>query len=291
MISTVPQNHCRIIERLGKGARVQKAGLNFHIPILEKPKNLLNIFVEAPSSKNTGAKDSDTGGNNSLDSTGYFIELSEQICDIEKFRCISNDGVDFQLDAIVFWRIVDPMKAVYEADNLHLSIQRAAQNAIRARIGTMAMEDVSQARQKLGEDVVLELAATSKRWGIILTKVEIEEVIVDDSTKEAMLQQIAAERKARAQLMEAEANAKAIIKVAEGQKAAEVLKAEGYAESLVLKAEAERMYVELLKQEIDVNSASNILHTSKLMQSCEIMSHNPANKIYIPGQLKNWIHE
>lgn len=291
MISTVPQNHCRIIERLGKGVRVQKAGLNFHIPFLERPKNLLGVFVEAPSSKSTGAKDTDTGGNNSLDKTGYFIELSEQVCDIESFRCISSDGVDFHLDAIVFWRIVDPMKAVYEADNLHLSIQRAAQNAIRARIGKMPMEDVSQARSKLGEDVVIELSPTSKRWGIILTKVEIEEVIVDDSTKEAMLQQIAAERKARAQLMEAEANAKAIIKVAEGQKAAEVLRAEGYAESLVLKAEAERMYVELLKQETDVQTASDILHASKLMQSCEVMSQNKANKIYIPGRLRNWVHE
>lgn len=99
-ISIVPQAHCRIIERFGKPVRIQNSGLVFRIPILEQVKNV-------------SAKWGHYANDN-----GVFIQLTEQILDTQPRECITRDNAKVSVNCIIRWRIVDPIKAVYDVEDL-----------------------------------------------------------------------------------------------------------------------------------------------------------------------------
>ena len=114
MITIIPQSHCRIIERFGKPVKVQKSGLAIKIPVLDSVKDV----------------STDWGGD--ANKQGVFIELSEQVTDTHPRECITRDNAKVMVDAVVSWRIIDPIKAVYEVDQLHQSLLQTVLNAVRA---------------------------------------------------------------------------------------------------------------------------------------------------------------
>ena len=104
-IKIIPQSHCLIVERFGKPVRVAHSGLNFFIPFIDGVKNVSLDW------------------NTSTNKNGIFIELTEQINDTQPRQYITKDNVTIEVDCVYRWRITDPMKAVYEVDNLHKSLK------------------------------------------------------------------------------------------------------------------------------------------------------------------------
>lgn len=265
MITQIPQNHCRIIERFGKPVKVQHSGLAFKLPIIDKVRDLTAIW------------------GNETNQRGVFIELTEQITDTDPRECFSQDNAKLTVDAVISWRVVDPIKAVYEVDHLHKSLLQAALNTIRSEVGSMALDEVLNARVKLNESIVSKLSDTCSKWGLNILRAEIQEVRTDDATSAAMLQQVDSERRSRAIAAEAEGQATATLRKAKADKEAAIMRAEGQAKALVLIAESERIYVETLGKDIGVQEAARILLAQKVIEGYQVMSSNPADKVFIPA--------
>jgi regulator of protease activity HflC (stomatin/prohibitin superfamily) len=271
MISIIPQSHCRIIERFGKPLKVQQSGLAFKIPFLDKVRHV-------PADWGT-----ETNKN------GYFIELTEQITDTMPRECFTRDNAKITVDAVYSWRIVDPIKAVYEVDELHRSLLQAALNAIRSDVGSMSLDEILASRVKLNESLVSQLTDTVSKWGISLIRVEIQELKADAATSTSMLQQVDAERRSRALALEAEGDAIATIKRAQADKDAAILRAEGQAKALEIAAEAEKNYLAKLAETVGDESSLRCLLLNKTLESFNVMTSNPASKVFIPNSVNSFI--
>lgn len=271
MISVIPQSHCRVIERFGKPIRVQHSGLAFKIPILDQVK-----FVPSDWGDHTHKN-------------GYLIELTEQITNTDPRECFTKDNAKLTVDAIFSWRIVDPLKALYEVDKLHKSLLQASLNAIRSEVGSMPLDEILSSRVKLNESLVSQLSDTVSKWGIVLIRVEIQELKADDATSTSMLKQLDAERRSRASALEAEGEAIAITKRAQADKDAAILRAEGQAKALEIAAEAEQRYLQRIANIVGSDSSLRCLLLQKTLDGYSIMTSNPASKVFIPNSVNSFI--
>ena len=276
MISVVPQGHCRIVERFGRPARIQRSGINLHFPIIEKFKRVSDIWGEYTNGTGSGTFQNHAHA-------GEFIELTEQILDTDPLNCITKDNAQVRTDAVISWRIIDPFKAVYEVNHLHKSLEQAALNVLRAEIGAANLDDVLQARVTLNESCTARLSGTTGKWGVQLLRVEIQELKTDDETSKAMLQQLDAERKSRAISLEAEGQAQATIATAQAARDASILRAEGQAKALEIVTSAEKLYLDTLAETIGVDKASQVLLAAKAIEGYNVISSNPADKVFVPN--------
>ncbi|MEM9657707.1 MAG: SPFH domain-containing protein, partial [Planctomycetota bacterium] len=158
-----------------------------------------------------------------------------------------------------------------------------ALNALRSNVGTMKLDEVLAERQSLNERIASELSDTARKWGIQFTRVEIQEIQTSEDTSRAMRQQMDAERKRRAIVAEAEGSAEAELRLAEAQKQAAILRAEGVAEALQIAAEAESNYLQRLSEKIGSEQAAAVLVAQRYISGFEVISKNPADKVYLPN--------
>lgn len=264
LIYTNPQAHCCLVERFGKYSRVQKEGLHFMLPFIE------------------GFKRVDSWGG-VANREGYLIELTEQQTDTPARQCHTKDNVEVESNASLYWRIFDPVKAVYEVDVLPKAVSDIALNALRANIGKLDLDELLAERQQLNEKIASQLTETGRKWGVQFTRVEIQELRTTDETAKAMRQQMEAERKRRAAVAEAEGEAAAELKVAEAEREAAVMRAEGRAKALKLVAEAEAMYLAQLKEQTTPEAAAQIVIAQKFMDGFERITKNPSDKVFLPN--------
>lgn len=268
MIAIIPQKHCRIIERFGKPIKVQHSGLAFRLPFIDQPRNVARDWGDETHKH------------------GVLIELSEQITDTRPRECITKDNAKVQVNCVLSWRIADPLKAVYEVDQLHQSLVQITLNAVRSEIGSQDLDYALSSRSALNEGLAASIRGTVQKWGIEVVRVEIQELTTDDRTTQAMLQQLEAERSSRAASLEAEGLASATIKGATAEREAAILRAEGQARALETIAEAEMNYLARLSEVVGREGASRILMAQKVMDGFDRISTNPGDKVFLPSSVQ-----
>jgi len=264
LVYVVPQSHCVVIERFGKFTRIQRAGVRFRLPLVENVRSL-------DSWADTANKD------------GWVMELTEQQTDTPSRQCHTKDNVPITANASVYWRITDPRRAVYEVDLLPQAVADIALNALRSNIGALNLDTVLSERHELNQRIAAQLSETAKKWGILFTRVEIQELKTAENVSTAMLQQMDAERRKRAFISEAEGQAQAKIKLAEAQQQSDVLIAQGRAEALSLIAKAEADYLATFSEKGLKQDAVQILIAQKYLDGFEAISKNPADKVFLPN--------
>ncbi len=264
-VKVVPQGHCLIVERFGRPTRVAYAGLNFFLPFLDTPKNVARIGWHEESNKE-----------------GIFIALTEQIFDTKEREYITKDNVTVGVNCVFNWRIVDPIKAVYEVNYLHRTLKEAVLNQIRSFIGAHELNYLLSSRAEVSESIVANLADTMNKWGINLIKAEIQDLRIDEATRDAMRQEMEALRRGRAAKLESEGQAEAAVKAAEAQKRSQILKAEGEKASMMLLAQADKGYIDVLASSVGTEQAAKILIAQKTLQTYSNISGNDANKVFLP---------
>ena len=267
LIYTVPQNHVVLIKRFGKHSRVQLDGLRFKLPFIESIKKVRDW--EGIANKR-----------------GFQIELSEQQTDTPKRQCQTLDNVTIDADASIYWRITDPVKAVYDIDILPKSVADIGLNALRANIGRLKLDQVLSERQNLNEKIAAQLAETAQKWGIAFTRVEIQEINYSSETAEAMMQEMAAERKKRALVAEAQGEAEAEVTKANAEASAILIRAKAQAESIHLIAEAESVYLSKLKVHSNAETAGQIIMSQKYIDGMRTISSNPSDKVFLPNSFQ-----
>jgi regulator of protease activity HflC (stomatin/prohibitin superfamily) len=267
LIYTIPQNHVVLIKRLGKHSRVQRNGLRFKLPFIESIKKVYEW--EGVANKND-----------------FFIELSEQQTDTPPRQCQTLDNVTIDANTLIYWRITDPVKAVYDIDILPKSIADIALNVLRANIGKIKLDQVLSERQNLNTKIAAQLAETASKWGITFTRVEIQEINYSSETAEAMMQEMTAERKKRALIAEADGEAAAEVTKANAEAKATLIRAEAQANAIKMIADAESVYISKLKENTSPEIAGQIIMSQKYIDGMKTISNNAGDKVFLPNSFQ-----
>lgn len=296
----IPDAHCVILERFGKYARTQKAGLKFYYA-WEKIKRL---DIEGSHWGDVANKEH------------YLIELAEQNTGTMGSRAYTKDNVEISVDASIFWQIVNPRKAVYESDCLPEAIRDRAVGVLRSSIGMFDFDELSNKREQLSRDTTEALVVSGEKWGVKFTRVEIQQLQTDGKTHEALLQQVEADRLKKAIIAEAQGNAErtrltaeakkvealtvaeaeeqVLIMEARGRREATLLESEGrageilnlaraQAEALELTRQSEKQYLRDLAEIVGPVEASRLLLAQKYLEGFENISQNPSDKVFLPN--------
>ncbi len=278
-VKVVPQSETRVIERLGRFHSVLPAGLNIIWPFIDKPKVVYTRRVEHLGN----------GRNYVRVSTTSVIDLREQVYDFPSQQVITKDNVTTEINALLYFQIVDPKKSVYEIDNLPNAIEKLTQTSLRNVIGEMELDETLTSRDTINAKLQAILDDATNKWGVKVNRVELQDITPPESVREAMEKQMQAERNRRAEILNAEGEKKSLILRSEGEKQSrinqaeaakqsEILKAEGEAKAKILQAEAEAEAVAAS----NTNPASYMLAMKYIETLGEMTKGKDAKTIYIP---------
>src|SRR5678809_1194487 len=215
-IRIVPQASVMLIERLGRFDKIASSGLNILVPFLDKPRA---VFW--------------TNTRPALTS----IDLREQYIDLPPQPVITRDNVTIHVDSVVYWQITDPVKAVYEINDLVGGIVQLTITGMRAVMGEMDLDHTLSQRDQINAKLRIILDEATDKWGVKVTRVDVKNINPPEDVRITMEKQMTAERNRRALILQAEGDRQAAITRAEGEKQAAVTRSEGEKQSAILQAE------------------------------------------------------
>jgi regulator of protease activity HflC (stomatin/prohibitin superfamily) len=217
-IRIVPQATVLLIERLGKFDRVAAGGLNLVTPFFERPRSV----------NWTGVRPGTTQ-----------IDLREQFTDLAPQPVITRDNVTIMVDSVVYWQITDPIKAVYEVNDLIGGIIQMTITAMRNVIGELDLDHALSSRDTINSKLRLILDDATHKWGVKVTRVELKNINPPEDVRITMEKQMTAERNRRAIVLQADGEKQAAITRAEGEKQAAITRAEGDKQAAILQAQGQ----------------------------------------------------
>ena len=277
----IPQSETKIIERLGKYYATLKPGINIIIPFIDRAKEIVAIrrgrYVYTDS-----------------------IDLREQVYDFAKQNVITKDNVQTQINALLYFQIVDPFKAVYEISNLPNAIEKLTQTTLRNIIGELELDQTLTSRDTINTKLRAVLDDATNKWGIKVNRVELQDITPPESVLQAMEKQMQAERNKRATILTSEGEKAAAILKSEGEKTAiinkaeadkqmAILNAEGEAQARIRKAEAEAIAIEKITVAVgkSTNPANYLLAQKYIQMLEELATGDKTKTVYLPYEATN----
>ena len=226
-IKRVDEGRAKIIERLGRRHKVIRPGLSVIVPILDKVKS--NDFV----------LDTILDGNRVSLVTKDGVSIAEHRMDPPVQRLMAKDNSEIDVDSVVYFRITDPIKIVYDVNDFAGSFESLIQTTLRQEVGKYDGDTIITARETLSDALKTALLDASNNWGITVLRVEIEHIGFEEKVNEALSQAREEELLRRAELVAKKAEAEQALLLAEAKRKAEILEAEGIKQAQILKAEGE----------------------------------------------------
>ena len=205
-VKIVQQQERGIVLRLGKYKALADPGLNLVIPYIESM---------------------------------IKVDMRERVINVDPQKVITKDNVSVTVDAVIYYKIVDPVKAEFEVEDFGNAATTLAQTNLRNIVGDKTLDETLTARDHINTNLRLVLDEATNGWGVKVTRVEVQKIDPPPEITDAMSLQMKAEREKRATILEAEGIKQSDITQAEGQKNSEILKAEGDAQAKILRADAE----------------------------------------------------
>jgi regulator of protease activity HflC (stomatin/prohibitin superfamily) len=169
------------------------------------------------------------------------IDLRTQVLEVPRQEVITKDNSPTNVDAIIYIKVVDAPKAIFQVQDYHIATVALAQTTLRSVIGDMELDEILYNRERINTRLRDILDEATDRWGVRVEAVEIKEVDPVGPVKTAMEEQTAAERQRRASVLRADGEKRSAILVSEGQKRSRILQAEGVRQSKILEAEGARV--------------------------------------------------
>ena len=225
----VPQSETRVVERLGRYDRTLQSGINFIFPIIDRAREV----VQRDEIKYTD------GSKSVVMRTTSRIDLREQVYDFDKQSVITKDNVTTTINALLYFQIVDPVKSVYEIDNLPNAIEKLTQTTLRNVIGELELDETLTSRDTINSKLRIVLDEATNKWGVKVNRVELQDITPPESVRRAMEQQMQAERERRAKVLEAKGHKEAMILQSEGEKESQINQAEAERQTQILRAQGE----------------------------------------------------
>jgi regulator of protease activity HflC (stomatin/prohibitin superfamily) len=280
-IVIIPQSETRIIERLGKYYATLKPGINIIIPFIDRAKVIVTLQRGRYIYSN-------------------HIDLREQVYDFDKQNVITKDNIQMQINALLYFQIVDPFKAVYEINNLPNAIEKLTQTTLRNIIGEMELDQTLTSRDIINTKLRGVLDDATNKWGIKVNRVELQDITPPQSVLMAMEKQMQAERDKRAtiltsegqkqaQILKSEGDKTATINRAEADKQQAILRAEGEATARIRKAEAEAAAIEKITQAVgqSTNPANYLLAKNYITMLQQVASGDKSKTVFLPYEASN----
>jgi regulator of protease activity HflC (stomatin/prohibitin superfamily) len=215
-IRIVPQATVMLVERLGRFSKVADSGLNVLVPFFDRPRAVYWTNTRPGLTQ---------------------IDLREQYIDLPPQPVITRDNVTIHVDSVVYWQITDPVKAVYEMNDLVGGIVQLTITGMRAVMGDMDLDHTLSQRDQINAKLRIILDEATDKWGVKVTRVDVKNINPPEDVRITMEKQMTAERNRRALVLQAEGERQAAITRAEGEKQASVTRAEGEKQSAILAAE------------------------------------------------------
>lgn len=284
-VKVVPQSETRVVERLGRFHSVLPPGLNIIWPFIDKPKQIYTRRVESYGGR-TIVRMSST----------CAIDLREQVYDFPSQQVITKDNVTTEINALLYFQIVDPKKSVYEIDNLPNAIEKLTQTSLRNVIGELELDETLTSRDTINSRLQAILDEATNKWGVKVNRVELQDITPPSSVREAMEKQMQAERNRRAEILKAEGEKKSLILRSEGErqsqinraeavKQSEILRAEGESQAKVLQAQGEAEAIRRVAEAVEATKtdpASYMLAVKYIETLQEMVSGKDGKTVYIP---------
>ena len=204
-----------------------------------------------------------------FDKIVYTETIREKVLDVPKQSCITRDNVSINVDAVVYWRIVDMARAYYKVENLRLAMQNLVLTQIRSEMGKLELDQTFTARSEVNETLLRELDLATDPWGVKVTRVELRDIMPSKAVQDSMELQMTAERKRRAAILTSEGERDSAINSAQGKAEAQVLEAEANKKAAILAAEAEQQGLILKAQ---AEREQQILKAKATAEALEIVA-------------------
>ncbi|MBQ6084075.1 MAG: SPFH/Band 7/PHB domain protein [Bacteroidales bacterium] len=292
-LKVVPQSETSVIERLGKFHKVLPAGLNIIWPIVDRPKLIVTRKVVEGYQGRPIVKMNETSK----------IDLREQVYDFPKQNVITKDNVTTEINALLYFQIVDPIKSVYEIDNLPNAIEKLTQTTLRNVIGELELDETLTSRDTINAKLRAVLDDATNKWGVKVNRVELQDITPPETVRQAMEKQMQAERNRRAEILKAEGEKQSAILNSEGEKTSAInkaeavkqstlLEAEGIAKAKIMQAEAEAQAIQLVADAIKATKTdpATYLLATKYIETLKEMTSGKDNKtVYIPYEATNML--
>ena len=269
-VMIVEQATVKMVERLGKFHKLAHSGVNFIWPYLDK----VRPFVMRQQ-------------------VTRYMDLREQVMDFPPSSVITRDNVTMEVDAVLYYQITDPLKAVYEIADLGNAIVQLTVTSLRNVMGELALDETLTSRETVNTKLRNVLDEATDKWGVKVNRIELKNIEPPKEIQDAMAKQMKAERERRAvvteaegtkrsAILEAEGQREAAIAKAEGEKRSTILEAEGVAEARLKIAEAEAEALKLVRGGLNEANPANYLIALKYLESLEKISDGQATKIFLP---------
>jgi regulator of protease activity HflC (stomatin/prohibitin superfamily) len=248
-VRIVPQQRNDVVERLGRYQRTLKPGLNLLVP-----------FVDAVRTK---------------------VDLREQVVSFPPQPVITSDNLVVSIDTVLYFKVVDPVKATYEIANFLQAIEQLTVTTLRNVIGSLDLERALTSREEINRHLSVVLDETTGRWGVKVTRVEIKAIEPPPSIRDSMEKQMRAERDRRAAILNAEGVKQSQILTAEGDKQGAVLRADGDRQARILQAEGQAKAIRTVFEAIHAANPDSKVMAYQYLQALPQIAAGQANKVWI----------
>jgi regulator of protease activity HflC (stomatin/prohibitin superfamily) len=251
-LRVVNQYERLVVFRLGRTSErlVRDPGLRFLIPLVDRP---------------------------------VMVDLREQFIEVPSQTNITKDNAPINIDFLIYWRIVDPLRSVVNVANFAGALQGISTTTLRAVIGDILLDDVLSKREQINEVLRTKLDEQTERWGGKVTTVEIREIIAPRDVQDAMNRMLSAERNRRAIITESEGTRQSAINVAEGAKQSTILEAEGDRQAAILRAEG---FSEALQRIFGAaKSIDDRTMALQYLDALQKIGQSPSTKYILPLEL------
>jgi regulator of protease activity HflC (stomatin/prohibitin superfamily) len=206
------------------------------------------------------------------------VDMREQVITVPPQKLITKDNVTVEVDAVVYYKVIDPVKSQYEVQDFGYACTTLAQTNLRNLIGDRTLDETLVARDMINTNLRQVLDEATNNWGCKVTRVEVQKIEPPRDITDAMSQQMKAEREKRAAVLEAEGIKQSAILQAEGQKQSEILKAEGDAQARITRANADAEAVRL----VSTAAETYFKERAELMRRLDVLNNTLAqNTKYI----------
>ncbi|RFA29158.1 stomatin [Alkalilimnicola ehrlichii] len=241
-ILIVRQSETMVIERWGRYHRTLSPGINLIIPFMDQARPIMMLSYR---------------GSQPFISNEKRIDLREAVLDFPQQPVVTADNVSIGVNGVLYFQIIDPKRAVYETENLVLSVQTLAQTTLRSVLGKMELDEMLSNREKINAELQGIMDEAGDKWGVKVNRVEVKDIDIPSEIQSSMNQQMSAERDRRAAIARAEGEKRSEILKAEGDRDAAIARAQGEQQAAILAAEGQKQAA-ILHAEGEARAIENI---------------------------------
>ncbi|PFG16912.1 SPFH domain-containing protein [Propionicimonas paludicola] len=266
-VRVVRQQQVGVVERLGKFRRTLEPGPHLLVPV--------------------------------IDTVRYTLDMREAVVPFPPQGVITEDNLMVSIDSVIYFQVIDPVRAAYEAQNYIQAIEQLTMTTLRNIIGGLDLEQTLTSREEINQKLRAVLDEATGKWGIKVNRVELRSIEPPATIRDAMEKGARAERDKRAAILTAEGQRQSQILSASGDREASILRAQGDREAAVLRAQADRQAA-MLRAEGEaqaITTTFSAIHAGKPSQSLLAyqylrmlpnLAQGESNKVWIiPSELND----